>query len=193
MRRPQTTHFASGVTVLRREMLHGQPWLEQPVKVVRDSDACLAALLTPGAPFTFFPHPFGTHPWDAHKVWSGSTVLQLQRAGDAYGVWKFFDLEQNFTHWYINFQEPLVRRVDASGGGAFETADLGLDIVLPGDGSPWHWKDVEDPDEMVASGRITPEERTRFAEEAARVAADLDADARWWSDWDNWSPDSVGP
>jgi hypothetical protein len=93
-------------------MLHGLPWLEQPVTVVDDGDACLAVTLEPGSRFTFFAHPFGAHPWAAYEVWSGSTVLQLQREGDAYGVWKFFDLEQQFTHWYINFQAPLVRRVD---------------------------------------------------------------------------------
>ena len=157
--------------------------------VVADSGTCLAVLLKPGTRFTFFPHPFGAHPWAAHQVWRGSTVLQLQREGDAYAVWKFFDLEQRFTHWYINFQQPFVRHVDASGGGTFETADLGLDIVVPGDGSSWHWKDVEDPDEMVASGRITSAERAGIADEAERVAADLDADAGWWSDWDDWQPD----
>ncbi len=161
--------------------------------VVQDDASCLAVLLTPGAPFKFFPHPFGAHPWSAQKVWSGSTVLQLQRDGDAYGVWKFFDLEQQFTHWYINFQEPLVRRVDAAGDGAFETADLGLDIVVPGDGSAWTWKDVGDPDEMVALGRITTEERVRIAKEAQGVASDLAADIRWWAGWDEWSPTGTVP
>lgn len=101
------------------------------------------------------------------------------------------DLERRFTHWYINFQEPLARCVDTTGGGAFETADLGLDIVIPGDGAPWRWKDVADPDEMVVSGRINAAERQRIAEEADRVAADLNAGARWWSDWDDWSPSAA--
>jgi hypothetical protein len=172
-------------------MLHGLPWLEQPVTVVEDSRSCLAVLLEPGARFTFFARPFGPHPWAAQEAWVGSTVLQLQRDGDAYGVWKFFDLERRFTHWYINFQEPLARRVDTSGGGAFETADFGLDIVIPGDGSQWRWKDLDDPDEMVVSGRISAAERQRISEEAKRVAADLDTGARWWSAWDDWSPDAA--
>jgi hypothetical protein len=169
-------------------MLHGLPWLEQPVTVVDDGDACLAVTLEPGSRFTFFAHPFGAHPWAAYEVWSGSTVLQLQREGDAYGVWKFFDLEQQFTHWYINFQAPLVRRVDTVGGGAFETADLGLDIVIPADALSWEWKDVDDPDAMVANGRITAAERAGIAEEADRVTALLNGDDRWWSCWDEWCP-----
>lgn len=104
-----------------------------PVTVVQDRDACLAVTVGPGAPFTFFAHPFGAHPWAGYAAWFGSTVLQLQRDGDAYAAWKFFDLDHQFTQWYINFQEPGVRRVDASGGGSYDTADLGLDIVIPGD------------------------------------------------------------
>ncbi len=101
------TQFVPGATVKRREVLHGLPWLEQPVMVVQDIHDCLAVTLEPGSRFTFFAHPFGAHPWASYEVWSGSTVLQLQRDGDAYGVWKFFDLDQRFTHWYINFQEPV--------------------------------------------------------------------------------------
>jgi hypothetical protein len=180
--------FRVASAVLRREVLHGLPWMEQPVTVVHDGDDCLAVLLEPGSPFRFFEHPFAPHPWSRLAAWSGSTVLQLQRDGEAHAAWKFFDLSGNVTHWYVNFQEPVVRHVSVAGGGAFDTADLGIDIVVPRDGSRWQWKDVDDPDAMVATGRITSADRDRIRAEAAGVAARLDAGERWWSSWDDWRP-----
>jgi len=185
--------FAPGRTVLRREVLHGLLWMEHPVTVVRDEGGSLAVLLEPGSPFRFPDHPFGPHPWSRFDAWSGSTVLQVQRDGDAHAAWKFFDAAGAFTHWYVNFQEPVVRHVGSGGEGAFETADLGIDIVVAGDGSHWRWKDADDPDLMVASGRITPAERDRIRAEAAAVAQRLDAGARWWAPWDDWHPGDAPP
>jgi hypothetical protein len=186
-------HFDVGSTVLRREVLHGRPWMEHPVTVVHDGDDCLAVLLEPGSPFTFFEHPFGRHPWSRFEAWSGSTVLQLQRAGEAHAAWKFFDDRGAVTHWYVNFQEPFVRHVEGAGGGAFDTADLGIDIVVPADGSPWRWKDVDDPDAMVGAGRISCVERDRIRAEAEAVAARLDAGTRWWSPWERWQLGDPSP
>ncbi len=152
----------------------------------RCGDDCLAVLLEPGSPFTFVAHPFGPHPWSRFEAWSGSTVLQVQRPGEAHAAWKFFDAQGAFTHWYVNFQEPFIRHVDGAGGGVFDTADLGVDIVLPADGSPWQWKDVDHPDAMVEACRISPGERDRIRVEADSVAARLDAGRRWWSPWDGW-------
>lgn len=186
-------HFDAGSTVLRREVLHGRPWMEHPVTVIDDGDDCLAVLLEPGSPFTFYEHPFGLHPWSRFRAWSGSTVLQVQRDGDAHAAWKFFDPDRVFTHWYLNFQEPVVRHLGIGGGGAFDTADLGIDIVVPADGSPWRWKDVDDPDAMVEAGRISRVERDRIHAEAEAVAARLDAGVRWWSPWDDWRPGDPSP
>ncbi|SOC49930.1 Protein of unknown function [Blastococcus aggregatus] len=185
--------FAVGSTVRRREVLHGRPWMEHPVTVIHDGDDCLAVLLESGSPFAFFEHPFGRHPWSRFEAWSGSTVLQVQREGDAHSAWKFFDERGDFTHWYVNLQEPFARHVDRCGGGAFDTADHGIDIVLPADGSPWRWKDVDDPDVMVAAGRITGVERDRIRAEADSIAARLDAGDRWWSPWEGWRPGDPSP
>ncbi|SDF02632.1 Protein of unknown function [Blastococcus aurantiacus] len=188
---PVPRTFAPGRSVLRREVLHGRPWMEHPVTVVHDADGCLAVLLEPGSRFRFHDHPFGPHPWGRLDAWTDSTVLQLQRDDDAHAAWKFFD-GTGSTHWYVNFQEPVVRHVGPDGGGAFDTADLGLDIVCARDGS-WEWKDVDDPDLMVASGRITPAERDRIRAEAAAVAGWLDAGERWWAPWDGWHPGDAPP
>jgi hypothetical protein len=167
--------------------------MEHPVTVVHDDGRCLAVLLEPGSQFSFYEHPFGIHPWTAQAAWSDTRVLQLHRGDDAYSVWKFFDARGRFLHWYINFEAPVVRHVDDSGGGSYDTGDHGLDIVIAGDGSGWEWKDMADPAAMVASGRITSEERAQIMAAATTVARQLDQGIRWWSAWDDWEPGVAPP
>ena len=100
--------FRPGTEITRREVLHGRLWLDHPVTVVADDGDVLAVLLEPGSRFRFHEHPFGPHPWSAHDAWGETTVLQLHREGDAYGVWKFFE-GGVFTRWYVNFEAPVVR------------------------------------------------------------------------------------
>ena len=184
--------FAPGRVVERREVLLGRPWLSHPVTVVDDRDGVLAVLLEPGSPFTFHDHPLGPHPWRHQSAWAGTTVLQLHRDGDPYSVW-LFSTGGTPTHWYVNLEAPLVRRPDGTGGGAFETDDHGLDIVVPLDGSPWRWKDVGDPAAMAAAGRLTSAEADRVHADGRAVAALLDAEDRWWAAWDGWRPGRPPP
>lgn len=184
--------FVAGRVIQRREVLHGRVWMEHPVMVVDDRDGVLAVLLEPGSVFVFTNHPFGPHPWSAHRAWSGPTVLQLHRDGDPYSVWKFFT-DGVFTHWYVNVEAPIVRRPDGTGGGGFDTDDHGIDIVVPADGSPWRWKDADDPEAMAAAGRITTAEAEQIHAVADAVAARLDADDRWWAPWDTWQPGDPAP
>lgn len=179
--------FEPGRVVQRCEVLHGRLWLTHPVTVVDDRDGVLAVLLEPGSPFTFLDHPFGRHPWAGQDAWRSRTVLQLHRDGDPYSVWLFFD-GAVLTHWYVNLEAPVVRHPDGSGGGHFDTDDHGIDIVVPADGSPWSWKDLDDPAAMVASGRITAAAADRIHAAARAVTALIDADDRWWAGWDTWTP-----
>ncbi len=178
--------FSPGAVIQRREVLHGQVWLEHPVEVVADDGIVLAARLDPGSAFTFPEHPHGRHPWAAHRAWGEAIVLQLSRRDTWYGVWKFFDAEGRFRHWYLNFEPPVVRRVDG-----IETDDFGLDLILHPDGSR-EWKDVEDLHHQRSEGRISGDTVLTVLAEAANVVADLDAERRWWADWDSWTPGSAG-
>ena len=174
--------FAPGEVISRREVLHGELWLSAPVTVVADDGDVLATRCDPGARFHFPEHPFGPHPWDAHTEWGGSIVLHLSRADTSYGVWKFFETDGTFRHWYFNFEPPIVR-VD----GGFETDDFGLDLIVWPDGRR-EWKDVEDLHHLGAVGRISPTTVGAVLATAAGLVALLYKDRRWWSDWDDWTP-----
>lgn len=174
--------FAAGATIQRREVLHSRLWLEHPVTVVADDGDVLAVRLDPGSRFVFPAHPFGRHPWAAHSEWGGSIVLQLSRRDTWYGVWKFFDADGTFRHWYLNFEPPVVRRADG-----IETDDYGLDLLIHPDGRR-EWKDVEDLHHQRAEGRISGDTVLTVLATAAEVVDQLDAGDRWWSAWDAWRP-----
>ena len=181
---PDSPTYVPGTRIRRLEVLHDRLWMESPVTVVSDDgpDGVLAVLLEPGSPFTFHEHPIGPHPWSAHDAWGGTVVLQLHRAGDRYGVWKFFGTDGRFRHWYLNFEAPIVRHE-----GAFATDDHGLDLLVHPDGRR-EWKDVDHLALQVEEGRITWDTAARVLEEAAEVVRLLDADDRWWARWDDWTP-----
>lgn len=150
--------------------------------VVRDDGDRLAVLLEPGAPFRFFDHSHGAHPWSGQDAWGGTTVLMLNRDGDAYGVWKFF-VDGVFAHWYLNFESPVVRTPDG-----FDTDDHGLDLIVWPNGSR-EWKDVDHLSAMLREERMTEHQVVGVLHAAAEVYDALSRGERWWSEWDDWQPE----
>lgn len=174
--------FRPGHVIERREVLHGELWLSSPVTVVHDDGERLAVRLDPGSKFVFPDHPFGVHPWAAHSEWRGSIVLQIYRMGDLYSVWKIFEPDGTFRHWYFNFEAPLERGADH-----IDTDDYGLDLVVDPAGRR-HWKDVTDLHHQRIEGRIADHTVLDVLAEAARVESSLDETETWWSPWNDWSP-----
>lgn len=174
--------FQPGHVIERREVLHGKVWLSSPVTVVHDDGERLAVRLDPGSAFEFPDHPFGVHPWASHSEWGGSIVLQLYRAGDLYSVWKIFEPDGTFRHWYFNFEAPMKRGADH-----IDTDDYGLDLVVDPAGGR-HWKDVTDLHHQRVEGRIAEHTVLDVLADAARVESSLDETEAWWSPWNDWSP-----
>jgi Protein of unknown function (DUF402) len=179
-----------GEAVVRQEVLNdGRVWLRFPVLVVRDDPGLLATYVPEGTPFEFpegsWPTSNGRHPWHGRERWKGHGLLMLQRPGDAYAIWLFWHgPEREFRGWYVNLQEPFRRNAQG-----YDTQDLELDIWVPL-GARWEWKDDELLDERVREGRFTAVQAAEIRAEGARIAADLDAGRRWWSDdWASWTPD----
>ena len=184
-------HWRPGDVIVRREVWRGRPWSGWATTVVRDEPALLALYLAEGTRFAFpdGDWPGGRHPWYGRDAWSGHGVLGLHRPGDAYAVLVFWDgPERRFAGWYVNFQDPF-RRTRLG----VDTFDHELDIWIP-DGASWRWKDEDLLEASVATGRFTAEEVAEIRAEGERVAADLDAGRRWWSDdWRTWEPDPSWP
>jgi hypothetical protein len=176
--------WSEGRVVIRREVRNsGWCWLELPVIVVRDEPDLLAIYIPPDAPFTFPPGP-DVHPWAGRAGWQGHGALALQRPGDAYAVYAFWEgPTPDFACWYVNFQEPFRRSEDG-----FDTQDLELDLVLYPDGRH-ELKDDELLDLRVEEGRFTQDQADATRAEARKLIAELEAGRRWWDDaWAHWQP-----
>jgi hypothetical protein len=181
--------WSEGDVILRREVLSdGRCWAQFPVVVVRDEPGLLATYIQEGTPFTFpdgdWPIEGGVHPWAGRERWTGHGALMLQRPGEAYAVWVFWQgVEREFHGWYLNLQEPFRRTREG-----YDTQDHELDIWLPADG-PWVLEDDELLDVRVREGRFTQDQADAFRAEADRITAELDAGRRWWDDaWADWRP-----
>lgn len=176
-----------GEAIVRREVWRAHPWMASSVIVVADDPDLLATYLPEGSEFTFasHDHPLGPHPWEGRDAWAGHGVLMLQRPGERYGVWHFWDgPSRAFACWYLNLQDPFLRHP-----GGFDTQDLELDVVVEPDGS-WTFKDVELMEERVASGRFTRAEADAILALGDEIAAMLDAGTTWWDPaWTEWHPD----
>jgi Protein of unknown function (DUF402) len=175
-----------GDTIVRRDVWRGRPVVGWGGTVVADDDDLLALYMPGGGALSATGEFFGApHPWSHKQRWEGHGVLQLQRPGEMHAVWVFWQgPERDFGAWYVNIQEPF-RRTPMG----FDTQDLELDLVVKPDGT-WRWKDDELLDAWVERGRWTAAEVAEIRTEGARVAADLDAGRRWWSDeWTTWEPD----
>jgi Protein of unknown function (DUF402) len=168
--------WRSGERIVRREVWRGVPWLATVVVVVEDAPDLLATYLPEDAPFAFPPSADGrAHPWSGKERWEGHGVLMLQRPGEAYAVWHFWDgPARDFAGWYLNLQEPF-RRTETG----FDTQDLELDVWVPADG-PWTFKDAELLAERVADGRLTESQVESIRSLGEAIGAMLDRGDHWW-------------
>ena len=179
--------WQAGERIVRRELCLGRPWLGQAAIVVEDTAELLALYIAEGSELAYpdGDWPGGRHPWHGKERWRGHGVLQLQRTGEAHSVWLFWEgPERSLTYWYLNLQAPFRRTAVG-----IDTEDHELDVLLEPGGS-WRFKDEEWLDEWVRLGRWTPPEVAAIRAEGDRIAAELDAGRRWWSDdWADWTPD----
>jgi len=179
-----------GDAIVRREVWRGRPKVAWGGNVVRDEDDLLVLHMPEGSPLAYAPDFFGApHPWAGKDRWHGHGVLQLQRPGELHAVWVFWEgAERELAAWYVNIQEPF-RRTELG----FDTQDLELDLVIHPDGA-WEFKDDEQLEPWIERGRWTEEEVAAIRAEGARVAAEVEAGRRWWSDdWAAWEPDPSWP
>lgn len=177
-----------GETVVRREFLHGHPWIGFSTYVVQDDDELLAVYLAPGSTLAYPDWPFEqwVHPWftAGHRAWQGHGKLMLHRPRDAYSVDLFWcGPERQFAGWYINLQEPFRRH-----GKCFDTLDHELDYWVPAAGG-WSVKDDQLFEQRVLEGRYPQEQGAAIRATGRQVVEMLTTGTHWWdASWADWAP-----
>jgi hypothetical protein len=178
-----------GDAVVRREIVVGKPWLGWMVNVVEDNPDLLVTYSPEGSAFSFpagaWPTPDGRHPWHEYSGWFGHGALMMQRPGDGYAVWHFWDgPERTFRGWYVNLE--VFARTEIG----FDAQDLELDIMINPDGT-WEFKDIDLLLQRHDEGRFAPTEVRHILELGKGVGAMIETGKWWWRDrpWLEWRPD----
>jgi Protein of unknown function (DUF402) len=140
--------------VITRRYLRGQwcTWV-QPMRVISDDETGLLLWQPAGSDFAKLIDADGNTPHEVTpdrmrdpkltvRAWQGDDILLLMAPKATYSVWWFFQ-EGNFAGWYVNLEEPYVRRHDG-----VDTKDLVLDIVVTPQ-RQWEWKDVDEFDGRI--------------------------------------------
>jgi hypothetical protein len=183
--------FLPGQTVVRREIMRGEPWIAIPQVCVQD-DGDLLVTYTPGGTPLVYPDtgtfPVGEHPWKAagSRRWRGHGRLELHWTGVEHSIFLFWDgPERAFQGWYFNL-EDAPRRTPMG----FDTLDHELDVWWAADAETYEFKDVV---EFEESGPARyPGRMPQIRAEGARIAGLLDAGEIWWDkSWADWTPDAA--
>ncbi|MFG1805294.1 DUF402 domain-containing protein [Streptomyces sp. NPDC049040] len=207
--------FATGSTVVRRDVFRGKVWSAQALRVVGDTQDALVAACRPGA------QGLAAARWIASRRngdpagaaadrdrslldlasgdwrlgdwrWEDTVALLWNPPGTYFSVNAYFSpsADHRLLRWYVNFQRPL-RRTAAG----FDTFDLLVDLVVAPDLSRWEWKDE---DEYAHGRRLgVVDDTDHLALEAARgqvlamigeQAGPFAADAGWtaWRSDPSW-------
>ncbi|WP_091346465.1 DUF402 domain-containing protein [Micromonospora rhizosphaerae] len=142
--------------VITRRYLRGRwcTWV-QPMRVVSDDTHGLLLWHPAGSDFARLVDADGN---TQHEItldqmrdpkltiltWQEYDILVLMPPAAAYSVWWFFR-DGVFAGWYVNLEEPYVRRPDG-----VDTTDLVLDLVVTPQ-RQWEWKDTDEFAERIGN------------------------------------------
>ncbi len=173
-----TRRFLPGERVVIREIRNGKVWTARPVTVVEDSDEQFVSYLAPG---TLIDYPMNVEhgagcfamwlagDWVQHKKeFRAPGMLRIAPLGKAFEVFATVTLEEGVSSWYVNFQEPLRRRLHG-----FDTMDETLDLAVSRDFASWQRKDQDELETAVTMGLYSPEDAQRLLDDCAMVEQQL--------------------
>jgi hypothetical protein len=169
----------------------------RPVTVVRDTPEQLAVWLAPGTPCVrpqladgtpLHREPLSTRYTKPRTTalthWSGTGVLKLARPSEPWSVWLFWEPGWRFRNWYVNLEEPLVRRP-----GGVDSEDHFLDIAVYPD-RRWEWIDEDEFAQAQRAGLMTARQAKRVRAAGAAAVALIGAwGTPFREGWEDWRPD----
>ena len=165
-----------------RDVHRGRVWRAQACRIVEETKETVALWFPAGGPAKI---PAGglripDDDWELEDASPTRDSLCIVRPGRPHSVYVFWEEDGDFSHWYVNFEQPL-RRTQVG----FDTFDEKLDLIVQLDGS-YRWKDEDELEQAAALGLLDADE---VRAEAARVLAE-------WpfpTGWEDWRPDPAWP
>jgi hypothetical protein len=194
-----SARFPKGQVVLQRGVDERRRLIDvKPVTVVQDTENLVALWLPIGVPTKqprLLTHDSGTpRRWEdgnwelIDSVWRWAELLILVRPHQLRATWVRWSESREFLGWAVNFQSELTRT-----HLGFDLTDYQLDILVEPDRS-WQWKDEEEFQIAIETGRIPRELAEEIRKEAHRATEDIE-NSRWpfSSAFMDWKPDGLSP
>lgn len=125
-----------------------------------------------------FQGPLGTGP----RHWRGPGVLHVLEPGEPFQVLLFWDRQGQFSHWYVNFEQPASRT-----GNRIDTVDWHLDLIIDVDEQP-RWKDAEEAVFAVGTSFLSLDALIAAREAGTVILADLNTFLKRNKRWQDFVP-----
>lgn len=133
--------------------------------------------------------------WDGSHTnveWKGPRgVTRLHLPNSMISVLREWDLDdQRYRGWYVNLEAPW-KRTDLG----FDSQDFVLDISISEDLGSWSWKDEDEFECAVVSGRLSSQEAERIRAEGKRAVKLIEGQDFPFAHevWEKWKPDPGWP
>jgi hypothetical protein len=190
-----------GTTILwryrRKVPGYDGPETVRPMRVVRDDADALVAWLPSGTPVLRPVLPDGRELRSvaatemfrlgralARDRWRGTGVLKVAPTGLPWSVWLFWEPDWTFRGWYVNLED-----IHERDGRSTVTQDHVLDLWATPDGAV-RWKDEDELDAAVETGRWSADNADRFRADARDVERIVAAWGPPFRDgWEHWRPE----
>jgi hypothetical protein len=186
--------WSSGEPILTRCVLGGRVVGAIPQRVVEDSGGVTVSWIQAGSQVAY---PLGLaddgsllHPdtWPIEvRGWHGNGCLELVPTGRRHMIRHFYADDGAFAGWYVNLQEPVVRRPRG-----LDSTDLQLDLWIE-PGGRVTWKDEDHLEQAVGYGIFTREVARAVRAEAERVLDEWPFPTGWenWRPPEDWAPPAL--
>lgn len=161
----------------------GMPGMTWAARVVQDDDETLALYVPRGTTVMSWQQSPGEPRRLVEREWRRD-MLRLMFPGAAHSVWCFWEGDgRHFARYYVNMEEPFRRTAIG-----VDTNDHALDIVVEPDLS-WSWKDLDEFEQLVATGAYSAGFGQEVRAEAARVIDDIEhRRPPFAAGWERWQP-----
>jgi predicted RNA-binding protein associated with RNAse of E/G family len=186
-----------GAEVEYRDVRDGQVWWRTPVRIVENSDECVALWWPVGTKYqrldsrdrlSTLEMRASKHWQLTDETWQRRDCLLVIPDGASYAVWPVRDSADGLTQWYFNLQAQLKRTAIG-----FDTDDRTLDLVAAEDLSTWSWKDEDELLEAIRIGLYSDDEVEMIRSAGNDVVALIERADPLFARWANWRAEPSWP
>lgn len=171
-----------------------------PLRVIADEPRYLVGWLGPSTPIMYWATADGRDPREvplgqrfhqplttAARRWQGPGVLRVMPTDQPYQVIHFWNADDTFAGWYVNFEAPRIRD-----GSHIDTVDWHLDLWIDADLRP-RWKDEDEAAAALQTWHLRSDDYELARSTGEAIISNLQNWPGPIGDWRTFRPDPDWP